>query len=500
MHDDYLKYLEQFDLRVVHTGGDYGNFLCWALGWLDDLNYQSIEDVITENGSVHNYRDNFINRHDEYHLTNTNTTSSIVRLHYNVNDIESDILEIADTGPTVVIDPTNCILELLNNRQPEMPFCSFTKVTNVIELARAISTFQNASNQINSIEHCNLHVVKMKQLVNRPVKTLTTLCQWWKHKNSARSTKEIEESINFWQDRQAYLDQDEKILTLFRDKNPVLREKIPDIHKQKIRQHLTQLKSISSTDSIIYHDCLKQLPIQSQEFVDLLATPKVRNIYPAVFYIAEKKEKILNEIYDQVVNKTLADCNLIVHNTSVASQCLTEVLHHITDSDNLFYETSIESHNKLLEQHKININEWFGYLQTRVKNLIVIQNKNFELEDVLRTLHTVLHKESALNFANNLFAFPAHFNDAIENRNIKKILLKDIIFSPQETLAHICTWLELPMKKSIDSCNTLHPYWHVEEYKNIDHEYDNAHGGFASYAKHKKIIQHIEDYSDKHRE
>lgn len=496
MQLDHQKFLEQFELRVVHTGGDYGNFLCWGLGWLDDLNYQSIENVITDNGSAHNHRDNFINRYDEYHLTNANTTSGIVRLHYNINDIKHDILEIADIGPTVVIDPTNCLIELINNRQTKMPAGSFRKITQTLMLEKEISTFQNVVNKINSVEHPNLRVVKMKQLVNRPVNTLTALYQWWKQKDSVRSNNELDECINFWQGRQEYLNQDEKILALFRDKNSALNDKIPEMLKEKIKQDITQLKSLSSIDGLIYHDCLKKLPIASQEFRNFYTAPGVKTMYKAILSVADNERKKYAKLYADNFGQDYEKSTLLMHQGTGLVQSLIQMLNYTTETENLFRAVSIDSFCKHLEKNNVTPGEWIEYLQTRNVNILMLHNTNFELEDALRTAFSKKGNESAADIVTNVFFPSKYLNNIIENENVEKINVHQVTSSLSETISQICKYANLPVKYETDSYSITDTYWQCTEFTNIDEEYNKIHGSFASYAKYKKLVEYVKEFND----
>jgi len=486
MQDDFDKFINSYDLRILHSGGDYGTFLTWALGWLDHKEYQDIQQLHTEAAGFYYHMDNYINRDYDsgtVRLTvNDNHATSIVRLHYNINDIENDILAIADTGPTILIDPTNCILEMLNNRETKMlQQASWSKIENIQELASQIQTWLNVFDKCRNLQHENLYIVKMKQLVKKPAITIKQAYQWWRKHHGVRSNDEINDAIAYWQSKQKFLNHDENILALLRSNDPLLTQNIPSILKSRLCNTAQQLSSKTDIDDLVYNQCLQKLSSDCPEYKNLVKKPKVSNMYPAVLHVAKNINKQLVESYKQVVDRNLSSCIIVIHNTEQGGQSLVNILNSITShTEDLFYELSID---KLSLQP---FNEWIGFLRTRAKKIIILDRKNFELEHALR-----ISECTASADINKVFSSPGNstvFDNVYDRDNTKKILLKDLVDSFEETIRLLCNWTQTEITKPI--CAT--EYFTNNKYNSIDQEYNKIHGGFSYYAKYKKATEYLQ--------
>jgi len=483
MQDDFDKFINSYDLRILHSGGDYGNFLLWAMGWLDQKEYQTIQQVQTETGSFHHNMDNYINRDYDsspVELANIYNSASIVRLHYNINNIENDILSIADTGPTMLIDPTNCILEMLNNRETKMLQQASCKIENIQDLASQIQTWLNVFDKCRNLQHENLYIVKMKQLVKKPAITIKQAYQWWRKHDGVRSNDEINDTVSYWQSKQKFLNHDESILALLRSNDPLLTQNIPALQTMLI-DSAKKLPSKTDIDDLMYSQCLQKLPPDCAEYKNLIKKPTVSNMYPAVFYAAKNIKNQAEEIYKQVVNRDLSSCIIVLHNADSAGQTLVNTLNTITDhNEDLFYGLSISKLSRLT------LNEWIGFLRTRAKKIIIIDRKNFELEHALR-----ISECTASADINDIFSSPDDstvFDTVYDRKNTKKILLKDLVYSFEETIRLVCNWTQTEITKPICAIE----YFKNNKYNSIDQEYNKIHGGFSYYAKYKKATEYLQ--------
>jgi hypothetical protein len=210
-----------YDLVIQHVGGDYGNFIHWALDWMDREDCQPIEFVIKDDGSSHyhvaKYLQRFFDINDSmigfkfYNSGNKTLIENkfILRMHYEFMHINRDLLDSAAQTKTIVIDIDGCILECLQNRSLKMPDA---KIKNTHDLKTSFFTLEYVNEQIKSSMHANLYHLNLSNLISNPVNTLVECYKWWKNKEPIRTLSEIEYSIHYWINSQSFFNYDKRFL------------------------------------------------------------------------------------------------------------------------------------------------------------------------------------------------------------------------------------------------------------------------------------------------
>jgi hypothetical protein len=221
----------KWKLRLVHHGGDYGNFLSWFLHWLLQPIYVTFDEALWPDGSMHGAMCPYLQRWPDpadaskffYRFSGHRRPDehSILRMHllgYHDKELYgSGIRELellCKQGPTVIIDHTDSIFELANNRKEKMP----SEITS-----------KDADTVINSLDlwyrfykrflpkepmH-NLYKISMSDLTQNTFDTTMDLLEWWGVSNRInRSIKEIHEVIARWQQSQKHFGKDQLICNI----------------------------------------------------------------------------------------------------------------------------------------------------------------------------------------------------------------------------------------------------------------------------------------------
>lgn len=215
VNDRFVPSLEKYNLRVLHHGGDYGNFITYVVEWLTGSTNYDIQQVITETGAAHGHPVYYLQRHDvennkiSYEFYgHCKSNFSVVRLHWLHSAYQDSTLEVtllSQQGPTVVVDYTDCILELTNNRRHKMPVPFELNVEKVISMHRHYSL---VCRQIESWP--NVFVFKMKQLSIDPIKEFRRLMSFLKIR-PVRSNSQFQNMLQYWQSCQPFLGRDSQI-------------------------------------------------------------------------------------------------------------------------------------------------------------------------------------------------------------------------------------------------------------------------------------------------
>lgn len=546
-----MQDISNFDLRIIHAGGDYGNFLSWALAWLNDPEYENIENILTDNGSAHRHIENFIHRDFDqdnqlvdYELRN-HSDNGILRLHYNFNNVEKDIISLADIGPTVVIDPTNCLLETFNNRQEKMPNGSYKKINGVADLSAELTAFTHIIDTINKLNHSNLYVIKMKQLIGRPKQTILDCYNWWTNQQTPANQNNFDQALLYWQNKQRFLSCDDKLMSQFRLSHKELRSSIQPGWHDKLQELASSYVTTTSIDNIVNNQCRYPIISDSLEFEKFQQLPSLKNLYNLIHVVAGKNKEICKQIYQQAIGIDLNQYNAVViheggdyghwlmymlqmicgapviscdkalnndgschgHEVNYIHWQYTEQFDNVTKSwrnGNNFVPSFLRLHS--MDQHFLNVKgvnnrDWLYYLKTQCK-VIVIDGTNHELEMFLNHVTKTWKlwpgddkKYLAEKHANYMFERSNALLNVTSDHELKKISVHDITQNLKETLQQLAQWLGLEISQPIDSIDSVIEYWaNLQQFVNIDNEINQQHGVLASFVKHQTALQFVEDF------
>jgi hypothetical protein len=238
VNDRFVPSLEKHNLRVLHHGGDYGNFIAYVVEWLTGSTDNDIQQVITETGSAHGHPVCYLHRYGVENnkmsyefLGRCASNFSAVRLHWLFPVYKDAALEVqllSQQGPTVVVDYSECILEITNNRKHKMP------VPFELDLETVILKHQHFALICRQIESCpNVFVFKMKQLNIDPIKEFRRLMTFLKIR-VVRSNSEFVNMLQYWQSSQPFLGRDQQVQEWLRASPDSIDPRINDIEKQLI--------------------------------------------------------------------------------------------------------------------------------------------------------------------------------------------------------------------------------------------------------------------------
>lgn len=215
VNDQFVPNLEDLNLRVLHHGGDYGNFIVYVVEWMAGVNDTDIQQVIIPTGAAHGHsvyylqRDYLPDGNISYEFRGRLANDfSVVRLHWLFPAYQDSALEVkllSQQGPTVVIDYTDCMLEMSNNRRHKMPIPFELDVEKVISMHRHYSLI---CREIESWP--NVFVFKMKQLSIDPAKEFRRLLSFLKLR-AVRSNSQFRDMLQYWKSCQPFLGRDRQI-------------------------------------------------------------------------------------------------------------------------------------------------------------------------------------------------------------------------------------------------------------------------------------------------
>lgn len=220
--DQFVPNTEDFFLRVLHYGGDYGNFISYAVEWLVGATDIKIQDVITETGASHLHEVCYLHRECNPGDSNLHYifygpqrhNLSVVRTHWVPNAYPESTVEVkllSRQGPTVVVDYTGCILELINNRRTKMPIQFTLDAGNMISMHRY---YANVCWQVATWP--NVFVFKMSKLSTDPAQELLRLISFLNIRRQ-RTNTELQDMLQYWQSRQKFLGRDQQVRTLLQN-------------------------------------------------------------------------------------------------------------------------------------------------------------------------------------------------------------------------------------------------------------------------------------------
>lgn len=229
--ENFLPDTSKWKLRLAHHGGDYGNFLSWFLHWLLQPIYGTFEEALWPDRSMHGAMCPYLQRWTDpndvnkffYRFSGHRRPGkhSILRMHllgyvdgelYGSGVRELELL--CKQGPTILIDHTDSIFELANNRIEKMP----REVTSldhddVMNSLHLWYRFYNRFLPKQAMD--NFYKISVTDLTQDTFNTVMQIIKWWGVETQiTRTTEEIQEVIVQWRQSQKHFGKDQLICNI----------------------------------------------------------------------------------------------------------------------------------------------------------------------------------------------------------------------------------------------------------------------------------------------